>query len=281
MKTKDLMTRRAWLAGMAAGAGALAAPRFVQAQQPPRLDVPYVPTAQHVVDRMLTIAKVTKDDFVMDLGCGDGRMLVTAAAKFGAKGGYGVDINPERIKEAKANALKAGVADKVTFEIRDLFTMPINQASVLTMYLLPSVNLKLRPRILDEMKPGSRIVSHDFNMDDWRPDYFEAMEGHDIYFWIVPAKAEGEWAVRIGDDDYTLSVQQKFQYFVGSLRAVKTRQESLIRMGRINGSVITFIAEGDDGRSQLFSGRIDGARMTFDTSTLPAAVEGWSAEKKK
>jgi len=277
MTGNGLMSRRAWLGG--AGAGVLFAPAVLRAQQAPRLDVPYVPTPQHVVDRMLTIARVNKDDFVMDLGCGDGRMLVTATSKFGAKGGHGVDINPQRIKEANANAAKAGVTGKVKFEIRDLFTLPIDQANVLTLYLLPSVNLKLRPRILDEMKPGSRVVSHDFNMDDWRPDFFEALDGHDIYYWVVPAKIEGEWAIKAAGGEFTLNVQQKFQYFVGSLRNASS--ERMIRMGRINGDRITFIAEGEGGASEIFSGRVSGASMTFDPQSQPVAAGNWSATRRK
>lgn len=276
-----VMSRRAFLAAASAGAACAAAPAWAQTGQspPPRLDVPYVPTPQKIVDRMLTLAKVGSDDFVMDLGCGDGRMLVTATGKFGAKGGYGVDINPVRIEEAKENARKAGVSEKVKFEIRDLFTMSVAPASVLTMYLLPDVNLKLRPKILEEMKPGSRVVSHDFNMDDWRPDYFETLDDHDMYFWVVPAKVEGAWNVKIAGEDYTLSIRQKFQYFDASLTNAKS--EALIRMGRIIGDRVSFIAEGGAGRSHIFSGRVEGDTMKFDSSSLPVAVSDWSAARKK
>ncbi|HVE90338.1 MAG TPA: class I SAM-dependent methyltransferase, partial [Burkholderiaceae bacterium] len=130
------------------------------------LDVPYVPTPIAVVDAMLDLAKVAKADVVYDLGCGDGRIVVRAASRFGCRG-VGVDLNPERVKEAKANAIRANVTELTRFEVGDVFEFDFSGASVITMYLLPSVNLKLRPRLQKELKPGTRIVSHDFHMGDW------------------------------------------------------------------------------------------------------------------
>ncbi len=168
----------------------LCASVFVSAQVPtatPRTpDVPYVPTNQKVVDAMLKMAKVTKSDVVYDLGCGDGRIVITAAKQFGAKG-TGVDINPERIKEANANAQKAKVTDKVKFVEGDLFEQNFSDATVVTLYLLPEVNMRLRPKLL-ELKPGTRIVSHAFDMGDWKPDQTMEVEGATIYFWTVPEK---------------------------------------------------------------------------------------------
>lgn len=149
-------------------------------------DVPYVPTNQKVVDAMLKMAKVTKSDVVYDLGCGDGRIVITAAKQFGAKG-TGVDINPERIKDANENAKKAKVTDKVKFVEGDLFEQDFSDATVVTLYLLPAVNMKLRPKLL-ELKPGTRIVSHAFDMGDWKPDQTMEVEGSMIYFWTVPEK---------------------------------------------------------------------------------------------
>jgi len=163
--------------------------------------VPYVPTPQGVVERMLDIAKVGPSDYIIDLGSGDGRIVITAASKHGARG-FGVDLNPERIKESNDNARRAGVTDKVAFYQRNLFETDLSQASVITMYLLPRVNLELRPKLL-ELKPGTRLVSHDFDMGDWRADTHIAVKDEDkyggaggtsdIYFWVVPAKAEGTW----------------------------------------------------------------------------------------
>jgi SAM-dependent methyltransferase len=145
---------------------------------------------------MLEMAGVKKGDKVYDLGCGDGRIVVTAAKKYGATG-VGVDIDPQRIAESNDNAKSAGVADKVKFEIKDLFTMDFHDADVLAMYLLPQVNLRLRPKILSDMKPGSRVVSHEFDMEDWKADAEDEVEGSLIYFWTVPAKVEGTWQAKL------------------------------------------------------------------------------------
>ena len=151
------------------------------------LDVPYVPTPQKVVDGMLELADVKKGNVVYDLGCGDGRIVITAAKEYGATG-IGVDLNPVRIEEANANAKDAEVEDKVTFHVGDLFNFDFSKADVLTLYLLPDVNMKLRPKILSEMKPGSRIVSHAFDMGDWRPDREIKVDGKTVYLWIIPEK---------------------------------------------------------------------------------------------
>lgn len=150
-------------------------------------DVPYVPTRQNVVDAMLELAKVTKDDVLYDLGCGDGRIVITAAKEYGATG-TGIDINPERIQEANQNARDAGVNGKVRFIEGDLFEEDFSPATVVTLYLLPSVNQKLRPKLLDQLKPGTRIVSHAFDMGDWEPDQTVEVDGSKLYLWIIPEK---------------------------------------------------------------------------------------------
>ncbi len=160
------------------------------AQSPTRTpDVPFVPTSQELVVQMLKLANVSKKDTVYDLGCGDGRIVITAAKDFGAHA-VGVDINPERIKEANDNAHKAGVADRVQFVEGDLFTADIHSATVVTLYLLPNVNLKLRPRLLKELKPGTRVVSHSFDMDDWKPEKQIDVNGSRLYLWTIPASHE-------------------------------------------------------------------------------------------
>ena len=151
------------------------------------LDVPYVPTPQKVVNGMLELADVKKGEVVYDLGCGDGRIVITAAKKFGATG-IGVDLNPERIKEANANAVEANVEDKVKFYEGNLFDFDFSKADVLTLYLLPDVNLTLKPKIQEEMKPGSRVVSHAFSMGDWEPDQEITVDGRTVYLWIIPDK---------------------------------------------------------------------------------------------
>ena len=162
-----------------------------QAPAPTRTpDVIYVPTPEQVVEAMLDVAKVTRDDVVYDLGCGDGRIVITAAQKFGARG-VGIDIDPARIGEANANAKRAGVTDRVTFKLADLFATDISEASVVTLYLLPSLNVKLMPKLMKELKPGTRIVSHAFDMGDWKPEQTLEVEGRTIYDWTVPKPGAG------------------------------------------------------------------------------------------
>ena len=151
-------------------------------------DVPYVPTPQEVVDEMLRMANVTKNDFVIDLGSGDGRIVITAAQKYGARG-MGIDINPERIAEARANAKQAGVTNLVEFRQGDLFKAELGKATVVTMYLLSSVNMKLRPKLFRELKPGTRIVSHAFDMGEWKPEKTADVDGRRVMFWTIPSKA--------------------------------------------------------------------------------------------
>ena len=165
--------------------GVWAAPPVQQGAAAPALDVPYVPTRPGMVEAMLKLADVKKTDTVIDLGCGDGRIVIMAAEKFGARG-VGVDINPERIKEANENARKAGVADRVKFIEGNLFDADIHAATVVTLYLLPDVNMKLRPKLLRDLKPGTRIVSHAFDLGDWKPDKQISSDYSTLYLWTVP-----------------------------------------------------------------------------------------------
>jgi SAM-dependent methyltransferase len=168
-------------------AGAAGSPVDDSPQPAKKPDVIYVPTPQPVVDRMLELAKVGKDDVVYDLGCGDGRIVVSAA-KRGARRAIGVDIDPQRIAEARANVKKAGVGDRARIVEGDLFEMDLSDATVVTLYLLPELNLRLRPKLL-ALKPGTRIVSHAFDMADWKPERAEQVEGKTIYFWTIPEHA--------------------------------------------------------------------------------------------
>jgi len=153
-----------------------------------RPDVVFVPTPDAVVAAMLEVTKVTASDVVYDLGCGDGRIVIAAARDRGARG-VGIDIDPQRISEARANAVKAGVADRVTFQQADLFTSDISEATVVTLYLLPSLNLKLLPKLMAELKPGTRIASHAFDMgDEWAPEQTLNVDGRYVYYWTVPEK---------------------------------------------------------------------------------------------
>jgi SAM-dependent methyltransferase len=156
------------------------------AQQP---DVIFVPTPHEVVDDMLRLANVGKDDILYDLGSGDGRIAIAAAKKFGIRA-VGIDIDPERIREANDNARKAGVSHLVQFRQEDLFKADFREATVVTLYLLPDLNVKLRPRLWDELKPGTRIISHQFDMGTWKPEKRLESNGRVVYFWTVPAKTK-------------------------------------------------------------------------------------------
>jgi ubiquinone/menaquinone biosynthesis C-methylase UbiE len=178
MKASALLTLPALVAAFGIGT----------AQARPDLDVPYVPTPQPVVDKMLELAKVKKDDVVYDLGCGDGRIVVTAAKKFGARG-VGVDLDPQRVKDSQQNVKKNEVESLVTIQEGNALTTDVSGASVVTLYLLPQVNLRLRSRLQETLKPGTRIVSHDFDMGDWKPlktvHVTASGRRHTVYLWEV------------------------------------------------------------------------------------------------
>jgi len=157
-------------------------------------DVVYVPTPDEVVDAMLTVAKVGKGDVLYDLGSGDGRIPIKAAQKYNVARGTGIDINPERIKEAEANLKTAGVGDRVRFLNEDLFEANFSDATVVTLYLLPTLNLKLLPKLLNDLKPGTRIVSHAFDMGSWKPEQTLDVNGRTVYFWTIPAKGTPAYA---------------------------------------------------------------------------------------
>src|SRR5882724_8816255 len=201
-------------------------------------DVVWVPTPQPLVDKMLGLAKVTPKDYLIDLGSGDGRTVITAA-KHGTKA-LGIEYNPDMVELSKRNAAKEGVSDKATFMKADLFESDFSQATVITMFLLPDINIKLRPKILN-LKPGTRIVSNTFDMEDWKADETANVEGCmnwcTAHLWIVPAKVEGTWKTPQGE----LTIKQTFQMISGTLKngTVVTPIN-----GKLNGSQISFAAGG-------------------------------------
>jgi SAM-dependent methyltransferase len=238
---------------------AVAAPSWAQEV---KKDVPYVPTPEEVVEKMLDMADVKEGDVVYDLGCGDGRIVI-AAAKRGATG-IGVDIDPQRIEESNANAKAAGVTDKVKFEIKNLFDMEFGDANVLAMYLLPSVNLQLRPKILNDMKPGSRVVSHAFDMGDWEADEEANVDYRTVYYWTVPAKVGGTWDVKIqtdqGEQQAQLDLRQEFQMVSGTAR-IGDREVELQDV-KLKGDKLTFSLNGAGNvPAQQIVARIDGEKM--------------------
>ena len=213
-------------------------------------DVVWVPTPQELVDKMLEMAKVTPKDYVIDLGSGDGRTVITAA-KRGSKA-LGIEYNPDMVELSKRNAANEGVSDKAMFIKADLFESDFSQAQVITMFLLPSINLKLRPKILN-LKPGTRIVSNSFDMEEWKPDQTENVEGCSnwctAHLWIVPAKVAGTWKLAQGE----LAIKQTFQMISGTIRNGKV---STPISGKLNGDQISFTAAGVQ-----YTGRVNGNAM--------------------
>ena len=257
--------------------------------------VPYVPTPQDVVERMLETAKVGPGDYLIDLGSGDGRIVVTAAKKYGARG-FGVDINPDRIREANENARAAGVADKVAFYQRNLFETDLSQATVITMYLLPRVNIELRPKLL-KLAPGTRLVSHDFDMDEWKPDAHFTVDAREkygsvggkseVYFWVVPASVAGAWQwqtrVRGKAQGYEVRLEQRYQVVTGS--AWVGGRETKILGGRLRGKEIRFHFTADVNGSPVkhqFAGEVEGdtinGNAVLSGPRLQAKLE-WNARR--
>lgn len=223
----------------------------------PALDVPYAQTRAEVVKLMLDLAAVRAGDRVVDLGTGDGRVLL-AAAERGATG-LGVDIDPVLVEEARAEAERRGLTDRAAFRVEDLFRTPLAQADVVAMFLLPEVNLKLRPRILAEMRPGARVVSHAFNMGDWPPDARSRAGGARVYLWRVPAAVAGRWRlVEPGRPPADLVLAQHYQLLGGTLGAERME-------GRVDGPRIRLTAGG-----RSWEGKVEGGLITGP---------GWRAER--
>ena len=218
----------------------------------PPLDVPYVETRRTMVDTMLDMAEVEEGDNVIDLGTGDGRILLAAAEDYGARG-TGVDLDPTLVEEARGNAERRGVSGRVTFREEDLFDTPLGDADVVTMFLLPEVNLRLRPRLLEQLRPGTRIVSNRFDMGDWRPDETRRVGGYPAYLWIVPADIGGRWLLEWEGREIVLELEQAFQDVSGVATIDGERvpvtgevrgEEVLLRIAD-GGPMLQGIAEGD------------------------------------
>ncbi len=248
----------AWIGGMAASALLMAcvigftSPAPAQKKTSPKLDVTYEPTAQPVVDLMLELSKVGTSDYVIDLGCGDGRIPVTAARKHGARA-LCVDLDPKRIREARANVDRLGVADKVELLEGDLFKTDLSKASVITMFLWPTINIKLRPKLL-ELEPGTRIVSHEHDMGDWRADKKGKRASKDVFLWIIPARIAGDWVLTRDGQTINLSISQTYQHFKGTTVVDATTRT--LRNGRINGRELSFDLLISGTKAQSFAGKL-------------------------
>jgi hypothetical protein len=236
---------------------------------------PYVPTPQTVVDAMLDLARVGPADFVIDLGSGDGRIVLSSATRHKASG-MGVDIDGELVDLANASARRLGIAERVRFVQQDVFATDISRATVLTLYLLPGMMEALRPKLLKELKPGTRIVSHDFDFGEWKPDRtieVKTDEKYDltgnwtsnVHLWTVPATVEGAWNGSIAGEQasFILQVRQRYQRFEGEF----TRDAQVLELkgGQIEGSRVRFVATSPGGGAQTFSGTVNGILMTGET----------------
>ena len=243
-------------------------------------DVIWVPTPDDVVERMLTMAQVTPNDYVWDLGAGDGKIAIMAAKKFGARA-TGIEYNPDMVKHANANAQAAGVAGtgKGQAQIRhgDIFATDFSQATVITLYLLPALNMKLRPTILS-MRPGTRVVSHSFSMEDWEADEISTLDGRRAYFWLVPANVMGTWTLELGSQKTDMALEQRFQHVTGSLTLGAIHAG--LRDARLRGTAIYFSYVDPQGLRRDFAGRVNGNRMEGTFRDEKGGEGKWSAAKK-
>ena len=238
----------------------------------PGKDVIWVPTPDALVERMLDMAKATPRDYVVDLGSGDGRTVI-AAAKRGIKA-LGIEYNADMVKLSIRNAEKAGVQDSAKFVHGDVFASDFSQATVITMYLLSSLNLKLRPTLLN-MKPGTRLVSHAFNRGDWKADEPADVDGYRAYLWIVPAKVQGRWQVNSPGGSFELLLDQAFQKITA--KATGSGASASVTEARLDGANIAFIVTDSAGRPQRYTGTVNGDTIE---GTAGGPERRWSARRK-
>ncbi len=223
-------------------------------------DVIWVPTPDALVTRMLQAARTTSDDLVYDLGAGDGKIAIAAAKEFGARA-VGIEYNPQLAEFARGNVRQAGVEDRVRIDTGDIFVEDFSKATVVTLYLLPELNLKLRPRLL-AMKPGTRVVSHQFHMGEWEPDETLKIDYRDAYLWIVPAQVGGTWTLKEtrGSVEATLDFAQQFQR-LGGTATVAGKAQALLGAA-VSGNVVEFTFAAADGRFYRARGTVEGDTMS-------------------
>jgi SAM-dependent methyltransferase len=238
-------------------------------------DVVWVPTPEALVAAMLDLAKVTQADYVIDLGSGDGRIVI-AAAKRGARA-LGIEYNPDMAALSRMNAEKAGVSGRASFVQGDIFQTDFSQATVLTLYLLPDLNLKLRPKILN-LKPGTRVVTNAFTMGDWEPDGSEEVEGRTAYLWIVPAKVSGTWYWRTPSGNAELTLRQTYQKLDGSLRL--GGKVVPLEAPRLEGDHVSFTAREANPSVRTYSGRVKGDLIAGTAKVTGGAGTTWTAQRR-
>jgi Methyltransferase domain len=262
----------------------VAAPAYAQKFEPhvgqAGKDVIWVPTPDEVVDRMLTMAQLGPNDIHFDLGAGDGKIAI-AAAKRGAVA-TGIEYNPDMAKYANERAQAAGVAGvgpgKAIIRQADIFVTDFSKATVITLYLLPTLNMKLRPQILS-MNPGTRVVSHSFTMEDWEADEISSLDGRRAYFWLVPAQVGGNWTLEAGSQRGEIVIEQTFQKINGWVNLSKTVQGGL-REARLRGADIAFAYVDQSGMRREFTGKVDGKRMEGTFRDAKGQEGRWSATRK-
>ena len=286
MQKRKRYSERFWIVLVAAAILIFLSVATAQKVEP---EVPFVPTPEKVVAEMLKMAQVGKNDILYDLGCGDGRIVITAAKQFGCRG-VGIDIDPQRIRESQKNAAKAGVSNRVQFFQMDLFEAEIREATVVTLYLLSEVNLRLRPKLLRELRPGTRVVSHEFSMGEWEPDASSSVKTgdtkdpqaldywdpniadywdlHNVYLWIIPGNVTGTWKLEIpdpsGKKEFTLKLGQSFQQLRAEAFEGSSPIPVFIMDEKIKGNRLQFTLERKQkGRTEKlhFEGTLQGNTM--------------------
>ncbi|HET9041789.1 MAG TPA: class I SAM-dependent methyltransferase [Burkholderiales bacterium] len=281
MKSTTLARRTVAVLALAAFAATAAAQAQKKEDFTPQVgqagkDVIWVPTPEELVERMLRMAQTTPNDFVIDLGSGDGRIAIAAAKKFNARS-MGIEYNPDMVEVSNRNAAKEGVAGKARFVKADIFESDFSQATIITMYLLPGLNLKLRPKLLD-MKPGTRIVSHQFNMDDWQPDEVTNIDGRRAYFWLIPAKVAGTWRFQSGSDGLDVTLEQKYQTLEGTVKLGTVNAG--LRDARLAGDKISFAFVDQGGVRRDFTGKVSGNTMEGTMKLETGPESRWTATKR-
>lgn len=234
----------------------------------PKLDIHFVPTPHEVVKRMLELAKVGPNDVHYDLGSGDGRIVIAAVKDFKAKKGVGIDLDPQRIKEANENKAKAGLGDNVTFRNENIFETDLSEASTVSMYLLTSINIRMRPKLLKELKPGTRIVTHAFNMGEWKAEHEESVNGYQVYLFVVPASVNGKWELNQGERKMSLDLKSEFTELSGN--ATVNGKSSPIKEGKITGTKIEFTVDVD-GKPVKYEGTWSAGSITGNGWTAKAS----------
>jgi len=275
---------------LVAAVAALCASLAYSADAVDRSGGPYVPTPPTVVDAMLNLAGVGPKDFVIDLGSGDGRIVMAAAVKYKA-GGVGVDIDQELVDAANATARKQGVADRVKFLRQDVREADMSKASVVTLYLLPGMMVSLQKKLLAELRPGARVVSHDFLFDQWKPDRTISVETQekydmtgswtsDVHLWVVPAPVQGAWRGKWSGkrgDDFQLEIKQGFQHF--EARLARNGRTVGANDGQMTGPKLTFTVAGENGRRERYSATVGRDQMSGEVRDGETVIARWNATR--